>query len=74
MNISCIVMAPTRELAHQINKSFRLLSQCFRKPAIRIGCFFGGINIDEHRRILTTEGSIPHIVIGTPGRLRHLVQ
>lgn len=44
-----IIIANTRELAHQIYKEFLRMGKYFRLPALRASCFFGGISIDENR-------------------------
>lgn len=49
---SCIVTCHTRELAHQILKDFKRLGnylansgKYFKKPELRIGCYFGGTQL-----------------------------
>lgn len=66
---SALVVCPTRELAHQAFKDFRRLSRYFKKPDLRINCFFGGFPINAHREQLQNLDNLPHIVIGSPGRL-----
>ena len=46
---NCIVIAHTRELAHQIFKDFRRFSRYFKSPDLRIACFFGGFSADLQR-------------------------
>ena len=72
--LSALVMAPTRELAHQIYLEFKRMSFYFENPKIVLGCFFGGIGLEFHTRDLDSEEYNPHIVIGTPGRLLDLTR
>jgi len=58
-----VVMAPTRELAIQIQKDALLLS---RDTGLRIAVVFGGVDYDKQRRQF--EDGVD-ILIGTPGRL-----
>lgn len=65
--MSVLVMAPTRELAQQINDECRRFSAGMR---IFSTVVVGGTNIDRQIRDLRRE---PHIIIGTPGRLNDLL-
>jgi ATP-dependent RNA helicase RhlB len=58
-----LILAPTRELALQIEKEARLLGQFLD---LKIGCFYGGVGYNQQDRLLK-EGV--DIMIGTPGRL-----
>jgi superfamily II DNA/RNA helicase len=64
---SVLIMAPTRELAQQINDEARR----FSTPDMRIysTVVVGGTNIERQIRELKRG---PHIIIGTPGRLKDL--
>jgi len=64
------VLCHTRELAFQICNEFQRFSKYL--PDIKIKVFFGGIPVSEHRRMLETEG-MPHIAVGTPGRMLQLI-
>jgi superfamily II DNA/RNA helicase len=66
--VDTLVLCHTRELAYQICQEFLRFSKYL--PDIKIKVFFGGINIEQHRKLLQTEQ--PHIVIGTPGRILQL--
>lgn len=46
---NCIVVAHTRELAHQIFKDFRRFGRYFKNPDLRIACFFGGLPVETQR-------------------------
>jgi ATP-dependent RNA helicase UAP56/SUB2 len=43
-----IIIANTRELAHQIFKDFLRMGRYFRQPELRVSCFFGGISLEEN--------------------------
>lgn len=58
-----IIIAPTRELAIQIDKDTRAFSQC---TALKTGLVYGGVDYEKQRRKL--EDGID-ILIGTPGRI-----
>jgi len=64
---SVLIMAPTRELAQQINDEARRFSADMR---IYTTVVVGGTNIDRQIRELKRG---PHIIIGTPGRLKDLL-
>lgn len=59
-----LVLAPTRELALQIDEAFRILAQPF---SIRTTCLIGGDSMHKQIRALQQR---PRIVIGTPGRIQ----
>lgn len=64
---SVLIMAPTRELAQQIDEEFRR----FARGLKLFSCIaVGGTNIDRQIRELRRH---PHVVIGTPGRLKDLM-
>ncbi len=64
-----LIVAPTRELAQQIEDSLRPFASLFR---IQIATFVGGASFGLQRRMLRMN---PRILISTPGRLNdHLEQ
>ncbi len=63
-----LIMAPTRELAVQIDDEFKKFSKGMR---LFSALCVGGMNISYQVRDLRRN---PHIVIGTPGRLKDLGQ
>jgi len=67
--VDTLVICHTRELAYQICKEFLRFSKNI--PDIKVRVFYGGIGMDIHRQMLKKE--TPHIVIGTPGRMRALI-
>ncbi len=65
---SVLIMAPTRELAQQIDDEFRKFSNGMKLfSAICVG----GVNITSQLRALSRR---PHVIIGTPGRLKDHIQ
>jgi len=63
-NRKCLIIAPTRELAVQIEEEAKLLGRFLN---LRIGCFYGGVAYRKQEKLL--EGGEIDIIIGTPGRL-----
>lgn len=61
---SCLIIAPTRELAQQISDDAMLL--CSKVKGFHIGVFYGGVGY-EHQRKLLQMGC--DIYVGTPGRI-----
>lgn len=67
-SVRALIVAPTRELAVQIDAEFRAFAQGLRLySALCVGGMSLGPQIKQLQRG-------PHIVIGTPGRLKDLVQ
>jgi len=64
---SVLIVAPTRELAQQIDEQFREFSKGLGLYSTLI---VGGVNIDRQIRDLKRR---PHFIIGTPGRLKDLM-
>lgn len=62
-----LIVAPTRELAQQIDEQFRDFSRGMNLYSTLI---VGGVNIDRQIRDLRRR---PHVIIGTPGRLKDLL-
>ena len=63
-----LIIAPTRELAVQVNESAERICPFFNvHPVVCIG----GLDIDRQINALCHR---PHIIIGTPGRLNDLLQ
>jgi ATP-dependent RNA helicase UAP56/SUB2 len=68
--VSVLVLCHTRELAFQISKEYERFSKYI--PALKVGVFFGGLNIQKDEQ--TLKANCPHIVVGTPGRILALVR
>ena len=65
---SVLIVAPTRELAQQIDEQFREFSRGLGMYSTLV---VGGVNADRQIRDLKRR---PHVIIGTPGRLKDLIQ
>ena len=63
-DVQALVLAPTRELAVQIQEELRDL--CEFKEGVRTVCLYGGAPIEKQ---ITTLKKRPQIVVATPGRL-----
>lgn len=61
---SVLIMAPTRELAGQIDDEFRRFSRGMKLFSVLL---VGGVNINPQLRGLSRR---PHVIIGTPGRIK----
>lgn len=65
--VQAVITAPTRELAQQIYKRAKTMSEA--NPALRIKCITGGM---ERGKMADSLSIQPHLVIGTPGRIKDL--
>ena len=63
-----LIIAPTRELASQINEEFLSLSRGLK---IFSTCIIGGTSIGENIKSLKRKN---HVIIGTPGRLQDMAK
>ena len=63
-DVTGLVLAPTRELAIQIQDELRDL--CAFKEGVRVVCLYGGAPIEKQIQALKKK---PQIVVATPGRL-----
>lgn len=68
MDQGVLILAPTHELAQQILEEFQMFSEGFKMGAILC---IGGANIGPQMMKLAQN---PHFVIGTPGRIKDLIQ
>lgn len=59
----CVVLAPTRELAFQINEVFEALGASISLHSV---CIVGGIDMMTQAIALAKK---PHVIVATPGRL-----
>ena len=65
---SVLIMAPTRELANQIDDEFRKFSRSMKLYSVLL---VGGVNIGPQFRGLARR---PHVIIGTPGRIKDHIE
>lgn len=66
--IFAVVLTPTRELAMQISEQFLAFGATFN---VKVCLIIGGSNIMSQQLQLS---KMPHVVIGTPGRIRHHIE
>lgn len=64
-----VISLPTRELAYQVNQNCALMKEVF--PDLRIQLLSGGT---DKKRSIAKFDKTPHIVIGTPGRIKDLFE
>ncbi|CAG8497318.1 5698_t:CDS:2 [Acaulospora morrowiae] len=69
--VSVIVLCHTRELAYQIRNEYTRFSKYM--PEIKIDVFFGGTIVKDDQKKFSNKDTVPHIVVGTPGRVLALV-
>ena len=62
----CIVLAPTRELAKQVEREMQTVAS-----DLFVGCFYGGTSIVTQKRML--ERGVD-VAVGTPGRVIDLIE
>ncbi|MBT4790382.1 MAG: DEAD/DEAH box helicase [Halobacteriovoraceae bacterium] len=62
------VLSPTRELAQQTHKVFKMFGE---NIGVKSVCVIGGENIDTQKEII---GKGVHVVVATPGRLVDLIK
>jgi len=67
-NIVAVVVTHTRELAYQILEEFNRFTKYL--PHVKAKVVYGGVPLAQDKKELTEP---PQILIGTPGRLLHLV-
>ncbi len=67
--VSCIILGHTRELAFQIAHEFERFTKYL--PGIRTSVIYGGVPVRTHKELLAS--TKPHVVVGTPGRVKDLV-
>lgn len=65
--VQAVISAPTRELAMQLFQNAKLMQEAY--PDLRIKLITGGENKE---RVMESLKNQPHIVIGTPGRMKDL--
>ncbi len=64
-----LVLCPTRELADQVSREIRRLARFI--PNIKVLTLCGGVPLRPH---LASLSHLPHIVVGTPGRVLELIR
>ena len=46
--LQCLVLTHTREMAHQTAKEFMRIGKYFKKPLLRLGCYYGGTSVKDN--------------------------
>lgn len=67
---SVLILCHTRELAFQIKNEYARFTKYM--PHARTGVFYGGVSIKQN--IDSLKEQIPHVVVGTPGRILALLR
>jgi len=71
--VDTVVLVHTRELAFQIASEFTRFSKYLKSSnGVKIGVVYGGVPFEDDKTKLNKEK--PHVLIGTPGRMMHLVR
>jgi ATP-dependent RNA helicase UAP56/SUB2 len=68
--VSCLVLAPTRELAFQIGSEFNRFAKYL--PKVKSAVLIGGIPKATHRDVIKNEK--PSVIIASPGRCLDLIK
>ena len=68
-HVQVLVMAPTRELAQQVEAEVKKIGKYVGARSV---CIYGGARYDKQIREIKRDN--PHIIVGTPGRLIDLVE
>ena len=69
VRLQALVLCPTRELADQVAKQVRKLGTGL--PNLKVLTLTGGVALGPQ---LASLGHVPHVVVGTPGRVQELLQ
>ena len=67
IRVQALVLCPTRELADQVGKQIRKLATGI--PNLKLLLLVGGVPLGP--QLASLEGHDPHVVVGTPGRVRN---
>ena len=70
--VSVVILCHTRELAFQICHEYERFTTYMKN--VRVGNFFGGLPIKQQREMCKDPAKCPHIVVGTPGRVKALAE
>jgi len=70
--VKAIVLCHTRELAFQIRNEFMRFTKYLPAVHNKVATLYGGMPIQKDKEMLKTNP--PLIVVGTPGRIRMLIQ
>lgn len=68
LEVQCLVLAPTRELAQQISIVYKFIGEYLK---IKVQVLIGGTRVKDG--ITSLEGGV-HVVVGTPGRVLDMLK
>lgn len=68
-SVDTLVLCHCRELAFQICSEYQRFSKYLTN--VKVEVVYGGIPVSEHKKML--KENCPHVLIGTPGRILHLL-
>lgn len=69
-DVSVLILCHTRELAFQIKNEYTRFTKYM--PDIKTDVYYGGVSIKTNLESLKAQ--VPHIVVGTPGRILALLR
>jgi len=69
LHVDTLVLCHTRELAYQISREFERFSKYLTD--VSVGVVYGGVNISGQKKMFKEK--CPAILVGTPGRVLHLI-
>ncbi|KAF2741130.1 putative ATP dependent RNA helicase [Polyplosphaeria fusca] len=70
--VSTLVLCHTRELAYQIRNEYARFTKFL--PKIKVAVVYGGTPVQKDYDMLANKDTIPHVIVGTPGRVHALVR
>lgn len=69
VSVQALILSPTRELATQVSNEIRKLAAAL--PNVKVLTLCGGVSLRPHLQSLK---HLPHVVVGTPGRILELIE
>jgi ATP-independent RNA helicase DbpA len=69
VRLQALVLCPSRELADQVSREVRKLARFI--PNVKVLTLCGGVPLRPH---LASLAHVPHVVVGTPGRILELIE
>ncbi|KAF4674448.1 ATP-dependent RNA helicase ddx55 [Perkinsus chesapeaki] len=72
-SVGAVILSPTRELATQIHDIIMQYIHADPVPHLKCYCFVGGRDIHADRAVIEGAKGSSLILVGTPGRVRHIL-
>ncbi|EER09221.1 ATP-dependent RNA helicase dbp7, putative [Perkinsus marinus ATCC 50983] len=72
-SVGAVILSPTRELATQIHDIIMQYIHANPNPQLKCYCFVGGRDIHADRAVIEGAKGSSLILVGTPGRVRHIL-